>query len=366
MAMFQLFKDGGFFRPDARMVDEVECAASVLLAIAFAHLLHASNVSWAAFSGYMVMRGHAADTLHRGAMRVAGTVAGGLLALIAVPWISSNVWPQAGVLALVGAAGLYGALTAKHSYAWLFFGLTFAMICCDKIERPDDSLSDFVRWRLLETGAGTLACVLVSLISTTTARRYWPSARVAPGATLGWRADAFRHGVQGGVALAALALLAARYPIPDLSQGAVSIMAVMLVPITAVSVTASGPVRLKTFERFVGCGAGAALGAGILLGSGGHAAILILGAVAGVMLGRHIENGDNSHRYAGTQFTLAILIMLVPDHYDSITLEPGLDRLLSIVVGMAVLEPVLLIWHLLSPCRPATTHDGEDHELGGV
>ena len=38
-------------RIDARTIDEAECVASVLLAILFAHLLHASNVSWAAFSG---------------------------------------------------------------------------------------------------------------------------------------------------------------------------------------------------------------------------------------------------------------------------------------------------------------------------
>lgn len=39
-----------------RLVDELECVLSVLLAIAFAHALEVRHVGWAAFSGYMVMR----------------------------------------------------------------------------------------------------------------------------------------------------------------------------------------------------------------------------------------------------------------------------------------------------------------------
>jgi hypothetical protein len=54
------------------MVDEVECVASVLLAIVFGHLADARNISWAAYSGYMVMRGHISESLLRGALRIVG------------------------------------------------------------------------------------------------------------------------------------------------------------------------------------------------------------------------------------------------------------------------------------------------------
>jgi hypothetical protein len=63
------------FSLDARLVDELECALSVLLAILFAHMLHAANVSWAAYSGYMVMRGHVAESALRGVLRILGTCA---------------------------------------------------------------------------------------------------------------------------------------------------------------------------------------------------------------------------------------------------------------------------------------------------
>src|ERR1700678_2965764 len=77
---------------NARFVDELECVLSVLLAIALAHLLKAQNVSWAAFSGYMVMRGHVADSILRGSLRMLGTAVGAGLALFIVPVIQ-NSWP---------------------------------------------------------------------------------------------------------------------------------------------------------------------------------------------------------------------------------------------------------------------------------
>ena len=60
---------------NARTIDEIDCVV-VLLAIAFAHLLDAGSVSWAAFSGYMVMRGHVSETFLRGFLRIVGTSAG--------------------------------------------------------------------------------------------------------------------------------------------------------------------------------------------------------------------------------------------------------------------------------------------------
>ena len=51
------------------------------------------------------------------------------------------------------------------------------------------------------------------------------------------------------------------------------------------------------------------------------------------------------------QFTLAILVVLVPDSYARAAIAPGVERLTSIFVGMAVLAPLLLASHLLAPAR---------------
>ena len=67
------------------------------------------------------------------------------------------------------------------------------------------------------------------------------------------------------------------------------------------------------------------------------------------MIGRHIENGKSSFSYAGTQFTLAVLVTLVPDNYSSPDLEAGWMRLASTLIGIAALVPVLLAWRILAP-----------------
>ena len=58
---------------------------SVLVAVAAATILNLDDLSWAAFSGYMVMRGSVAETFPRGLMRIAGTAGGALLGLLLAP-----------------------------------------------------------------------------------------------------------------------------------------------------------------------------------------------------------------------------------------------------------------------------------------
>src|ERR1700743_857130 len=99
-----------FVTPGPRMVDEIECVLSVLLAIVLGHLIGATNISWAAFSGYMVMRGHVSESLRRGLLRILGTVCGAAVAVMIFPLLVPNPIPSAAVLALVGWRSLYGAL----------------------------------------------------------------------------------------------------------------------------------------------------------------------------------------------------------------------------------------------------------------
>ena len=122
-----------FVTPGPRMVDELECVCSVLLAIGLGHWAGAQNISWAAFSGYMVMRSHVAESLMRGTLRIVGTALGAGLALAVAPWIEASPALSALALAMVGGFTLYGALAGKHAYAWLFVGLTFEMIMLDKL-----------------------------------------------------------------------------------------------------------------------------------------------------------------------------------------------------------------------------------------
>lgn len=335
------------FSLDARLVDELECSLSVLLAIVFAHMLGATNVSWAAYSGYMVMRGHVAESALRGVLRILGTCAGASLAVVLVPPVLHHLAGQILASAVIGGVMLYAALTARRAYAWLFVGLTFEMILLDKIQQPDLAVTAFALTRVIEVVAGTSACVIVSALSTCTARRRWPAPPRPAAAQFGWHPEAARHAAQGAIALGLLPCLAI-FGLPELSQSAITIMAVMLVPVASVGRSGLGPVSRRLLHRMVGCTIGGLFAALILLVSHGNATILILGTFAGVILGRHIENGGTAIAYSGTQFVLVILVALVPDSYAHPGIDPALERLAGILIGLIVLEPVLLAWHLLA------------------
>lgn len=337
--------------PGPRMADEWACVASVLLAIVIARAIGAEMVSWAAFSAFVLLKSDVAETLVRGVMRIVGTAIGSGLALLVVPYAARSL-PLAMIAAeLVGAIGLYGMLTARRAYAWLLFGLTFEMILFDKIERPDLDTIHFAQTRLLEVVAGTVACTLVSLAAgALTGKRWWMD-RKAPPERMRWHPHAARHASQAGLAIAMLPLLHALSDLPELPQAAVTIMAVMIVPVAGIGASGFVPVSRRLFQRALGCIAGGGLALVVLLLAQGSAPVLIAGTGLGIVIGRHIENGLPKVTYLGLQFTLAVLVVLVPDSYEHAAAGPAAQRLLSVFVGMAVLEPVLLAWHFVAPGR---------------
>ncbi|MBB2926456.1 FUSC family protein [Paraburkholderia silvatlantica] len=336
----------------ARLFDEIEAVLSVLLAIAAAHLMGLRNVGWAAFSGYMVMRSHVAETFGRGALRVAGTAAGALLAVIALNKGHDVSWLQSALLVAFGFLTLYGALISQKGYAWLFAGLTFAMVLIDGMQHPDGMVVDFALSRFEEVLIGTAACVLVSAASTVTLRRTGrtaPSRPAKPLASQGvafWNGPAFSHAMQGAIALGLIPVAWRLLGIESLDQSSITIMAVMTVPISSLSLPRK-PTSTKLIHRFAGCLAGGLLAAAILVSAHHSPLLMTLGVCFGVVIGKHIENGKSGVSYLGTQFALAFLVILVPDAYAAADLEPGLDRLFGIVFGMLLLEPVRLLFRML-------------------
>lgn len=331
-----------------RMVDEFECILSILLAILLAHLIGAKTVAWAAFTALVLMRGHASQTLVRAIMRIIGTNAGAALALVIVPYAARSLPAAMAAAGIVGTLAMYAVLTGKRSYAWLLFGLTYEMLLLDKLEHPGIDMKFLVRNRLIEVWAGTLACLAVSLLSTLTARRRWPAPPASEPARLGWHPHALRHAGQTGIALALLPPLSHWLGLPELWQASVTIMAVMIVPAANIGRSAFEPVNRRILLRAVGCLAGGLLAGVIVVLAQGWPPALVAGTCLGVLIGRHIENGETKLTYLGLQFTLAILVVLVPDSYADASVGPALDRLLSIFVGIVVLEPVLLLWHAMA------------------
>jgi uncharacterized membrane protein YccC len=342
--------------PGPRMIDEVECMLSVLLAIVFSHAVGAENVGWAAFSGYMVMRSHVFESFQRGVLRIVGTLVGAGVALAVAPLVLPQPLRVSLTLFAVGSVTLYFAIVGRRAYAWLFTGLTFMMILIEGLEHAEEPILRFASTRILEVLAGTAACVLVSALSTWTVRRVLPSPdnamRVKPAGPAGrWQQQVARHAMIAGITLALIPWVWNWLGIEALSQSSVTIFVVMLVPAASLAEGVLSPVSSRAVGRVIGCVSGGLL-ASLVLGLSHHSPVLItIGLCIGVVIGRHIENGPPSMSYAGLQFTLAFLVVLVPDNYANAAAEPGYERLFGILFGMVLLEPVVLLAHLIAERR---------------
>ena len=338
--------------PGARMIDEVACVLSVLLAIVFSHAIGAENVGWAAFSGYMVMRSHVAESFTRGVLRIVGTGAGALLALLLAPLVLPLPLPTRLALLVVGSVTMYFAIVGRRAYAWLFTGLTFMMILIEALAHAQEPIQRFASTRVLEVLAGTMSAVLVSALSTWTVRRKLPSPdnamRAEPaGPAARWQKRVAVHALTGGIALALIPWAWLWLGIESLSQSSITIFVVMLVPAASLAEGLLSPVSSRVMQRLVGCVAGGLLASAVLWLSHHSPALMTIGLCIGVILGRHIENGPALMSYGGLQFTLAFLVVLVPDDYAQAALAPGLDRLFGILFGMVLLEPVVLVAHAI-------------------
>lgn len=325
------------FRPGPRLVDQAEAIASVLLAIALAQLAGARYVGWAAFSGFMVIRSHLSASLQRASLRVLGTVAGAVAGYLAALWISGRPWLASAMLALFVAATMYRVMLSRRTYAWLFTGLTFLMVIVDTLGARSVPPSAFAVSRVVEILVGTGASMLVSLVSSWTLRRWVPGQPPKPAVShAGWHPEAAWHALQAGAAVLVIPLLSRWIAAPTLMQAGVTVMAVMTVPLASLEAS-DQTVSTRMLHRFLGCSLGGMLAMAILLACHHDAWLMTLGLCLGVAIGRHIENGPHRFGYVGVQFALAFLVVLVPDDYAHATIGPGVERLLGILVGFALL-----------------------------
>jgi uncharacterized membrane protein YccC len=343
----QDFSPAAFSRQ--RLADEVACLLSVLLAIALAHGLGVRNVGWAAFSAYIVFRLPLADSLVRGGLRLAGTLAGVSLAWLLAPVLLPSTALLSLALALVGVVSLYQALSGRCGYGWLLAGLSFAMVLVDGMSDASISVADFARSRLAEVGIGAGVSILVSAAAGMMMPLQANGATLAdavPGAPLTAPRAALWHALQGALALALIPWVYAAWQPQELSQSSITILAVMMVPATA-QVDPARSVTLRVRHRLLGCVAGGALATMFLLLSHTSALGMLAAASLGVLIGRHIENGRLGLDYAGNQFALAFLVVLVADSYSPLQASSAVERLAGVLLGIALLEPVRLLFKLL-------------------
>ncbi|WP_266180351.1 FUSC family protein [Dyella humicola] len=317
--------------------------ASVLLATLIAKAVGMPNISWAAISGYFVIRGRMTEILTRGSLRLVGTTVGALLAALLGPQILPGPMAVACVGAFVGLLSIYGALTAQRSQAWLLFGLMFGLTLFDKYEHTDHLLREIAAGRPLQAAVGIIAAIVVGYVSSLTARRYWPALVVPAPKAIDWSSEAAARALLGGLAILLLPWAYVAFAIPGPAQGYVTIITAMLFPLAGAP-RRSKLIATRLIQRIAGSLAGGAVAGLLILIAHGMPTLLIGGMTLSVGVGRYVENRKSQIAHGGTQFILTVLVALAADSYEQANIEPAISRLCGIFFGMTLLAAVTFTW----------------------
>ena len=348
-----------------RGTDAAAAALSVALATLAALFLHSDEPWWAAISAWMVTRSSLPAALSRGVMRIIGSTAGAAVAVIILGLFAYDPLPFCLCLFILAWVGLFGFAKSRHGYAWLISAITGNLVMLIALDQPQTAFTTAVN-RVADVTIGTMAALLVTYLLPALPDAPNSAAASAPSALplIFWSRRHAReferwlrenwppilHACRGGLTVMLLPLLM-NWLVPlGSSTMAVTAVAVMAVPTTAIIEPDARTVVQRSVYRLVGCGLGAVLGLFCLLWVGSNFPVWLLLLMAGVWLDSQIQSGSTGIGYVGTQAGLAFLLSMIQGQGPPLSPIPGIDRFAGIMAGLAVL---LLITMVMSVFRLA-------------
>jgi uncharacterized membrane protein YccC len=165
------------------------------------------------------------------------------------------------------------------------------------------------------------------------------------------------HASRGGLTVMVLPLLLNWLAPLGSSTLAVTAVAVLAIPTTAVLEPDGRTVVQRAIHRLVGCALGALLGLLCLYWVGENFPVWLLLLMAGVWLDSQIQSGSTGIGYVGTQAGLAFLLSMIQGEGPPVSPMPGIDRFAGIMAGLCVLLVITMIISLFRlqpvPTAPA-------------
>jgi uncharacterized membrane protein YccC len=354
--------------------EALEASLSVALAVLAALTLHSDQPWWAGISAFMVTRSSLAVSLSRGAMRIAGSVLGAAIGVIAVGLFAYDSPPFCLFLFALAWVGLFGFAASRFGYAWLIGAITGNLVMLMALDQPQEAFTIAVN-RVADVAIGTAASLLVAFLLPEPA-----PAAVAPAASppdplppAFWsrrhaaeferwlRANLLLilHACRGGLTVMLLPFLASWLAPLSSTQVGVTAVAVMSIPTTAIREPDGRTVVQRSIHRVVGCVLGALLGLACLGIVGGNFVIWLPLLMAGIWLGSQVQSGSTGISYVGTQAALAFLMSMVQGQGPPTSLTPGLDRLAGMTAGLALLMVITMAVSLFRLPRPEAQAHGD-------
>ena len=350
-------------------------ALSVALAAFVALILHSDEPWWAAISAWMMTGISLADALPRGVMRILGSIAGAAVAILVLGLFAYDLLPFCLCLFTIAWVGLLGFAKSRHGYAWMIAAITGNLVMLIALDQPQTAFTIAVN-RVADVAIGTAATLLVTYLL--------PALPAAAGSTAAgapcvlplffWSRRHVReferwlrenwplvlHACRGGLTVMVLPLLLNWLAPLGSSQLAVTLVAVMAIPTTAILEPDGRTVVQRAVHRLVGCALGALLGLICLYWVGQNLLVWLLLLMGGVWLTSQIQSGNTGISYVGIQAGFAFLLSMIQGQGPPLSPTPGLERFAGIMAGLSVLLIITMVMSLfrLVPPRPAPAHGG--------
>lgn len=331
-------------RARAAMAAALAVGVAILLALA----LRLQDVFWAGISAFVCTQASQPQSLRKGLHRMLGTLLGAAAALICFPPVAFDHAATMLLLFVSGSAAIAGSLVSRYSYAWLLGGITAMMVILGALDEPAQALS-IAFYRSSEIVLGTSVALVIA--------KWLLPAGPAVGATApGWsslfdrRSNVLGHALRTGISIAIVPMVWRVLELPNLSQMAISIGAVMAVPVLSGSDEENRRlVAHRSMQRLVGCLLGGTLGL-LVLETGWSASfpVWLLLLMAGAAVGVQLETGRHDVKIIGIQAEVALILTLVQGWGPATLLQPALDRVGGMIGAILLLSAVNLI---LGPAR---------------
>lgn len=313
-------------------------ACGVLAAVFIALWMGLQQPYWAALSVMIIANVDRDALFTKGVLRIAGTFVGVLGGYYIGQWVEGLPFLQITFVVIAAAVGTYGRQRSAYGYVWFYGALTFALVMLYTMTEPGQ-LYDFAHYRCYEIVIGVVCGTLASWALGPRAGELHARLVAQPSATTEINAE--RQSMVAALGALVIVVTWALFDLPQLPQ----------VLISSLIVVDSDPLatRHRGAQRIFGCVIGGTAGLLVIAIDATDpwwwAAMLFLG----VFSFAHIHLGKSAQAYIGTQSAIAYLVTLVSAGPPT-TLEPPIDRLVGIVIGVSIMT--VLVW-ALNPVRPA-------------
>ena len=330
----------------------IATALAVGLAIFAALALRLEDAYWAGISAFVCSQASHPASLQKGLHRIVGTTAGAVAAVIVFPPLAFDHSATMLLLFCAGSVAIAGSLVGRYSYAWLLGGITAVMVMLGALDDPRLALN-LAFFRTAEVAIGVVAAVLMSKLLLPSPPAVAPRVASEWGSLFDLRSPILAHALKTGLAIALVPPIWRIFELPNLGQMAISIGAVMAVPVLTASHEKNRRAVLdRSVQRIAGCLVGGGIGVLALTFPWFASSPLWLSTLmAGAAIAAQMEAGRHNAKTFAIQAEVALILTMVQGWAPALSLLPAIDRLIGMLGAVLLLFAVTSILGLPRHCE---------------